>query len=256
MNTSAQRVNQSKKCSSCKQEKLLIEYSKEKRTKDGYRSRCKKCISKKDSVYRKRSKQKRKEYDIKFREENKEYFKNYHKSYYQKNRNKIIEYGKEYRKQNKQALAAKKVEYNQKNRKKKAEHERNRYKTDILYYLKKSFRRSTLLSFKRNGFSKKSKTFQILGCSYEDFKSHIEKQFQEGMTWNNRGKVWHLDHIIPHSLGITKEEIVSLNHYKNFQPLFAKDNIKKSNKIEFKTLKKELKQRYKIIIERQVNDRK
>jgi hypothetical protein len=68
-----------------------------------------------------------------------------------------------------------------------------------------------------------------LGCSYDEFKVHIEKQFLEGMTWANHGK-WHLDHIIPVSYGLNESEVIALNHYTNFQPLWATDNMSKGNR--------------------------
>jgi len=86
------------------------------------------------------------------------------------------------------------------------------------------------MSIKKGGFSKKTKTYNIIGCSYEDFKQYIESQFKDGMFWGNHGK-WHYDHIIPISSAITEEDVIKLNHYTNFQPLWALDNIKKSNKI-------------------------
>ena len=49
------------------------------------------------------------------------------------------------------------------------------------------------------------------------------------MTFENHGE-WHLDHIKPISLAKSEEEIIELNHYTNFQPLWAKDNLSKSNK--------------------------
>jgi hypothetical protein len=94
------------------------------------------------------------------------------------------------------------------------------------------------MSFIRKGFSKKSKTFEILGCTFEEFKIHIEKQFKPWMNWENRGKYngkinfgWDLDHIIPIYKAKTEEEIFHLNHYTNFQPLCSKINrdIKNNN---------------------------
>jgi hypothetical protein len=84
-------------------------------------------------------------------------------------------------------------------------------------------------TLKNVGQKKQSRTFQILGCSPLDFKQHIESQFLPGMSWENRSE-WHLDHIIPVSLGKTKEQILKLNHYTNLRPLWAKENIRKSNK--------------------------
>ena len=83
---------------------------------------------------------------------------------------------------------------------------------------------------KRNySFKKELTTEQILGCSIDFFINHIEKQFKKGMNWDNRDK-WHLDHIKPISYAKDKKEIIELNHYTNFQPLFAKDNLAKGNK--------------------------
>ena len=79
------------------------------------------------------------------------------------------------------------------------------------------------------GYSKKSRTYDILGIDYEEFKIYIENQFLEGMTWGNHGK-WHLDHKIPISWGKTEEEVIKLNHYTNFQPLWTCDNLSKGNK--------------------------
>jgi hypothetical protein len=85
------------------------------------------------------------------------------------------------------------------------------------------------------GYSKKSRTYEILGCSYEEFKTYIEVQFQYGMSWENYGS-WEYDHIIPISSANTEDEIILLNHHTNFQPLWKLDNILKSNKIFNKDL--------------------
>lgn len=73
-----------------------------------------------------------------------------------------------------------------------------------------------------------------LGCSIEDLKKHLESQFQPGMTWDNYGlQGWHIDHIIPLS-SFNLADANQFNeacHYTNLQPLWAKDNIKKSNNI-------------------------
>jgi hypothetical protein len=83
---------------------------------------------------------------------------------------------------------------------------------------------------KRQGWKKDGKTQDILGCDFETFKRHIEKQFTKGMNWDNQGK-WHFDHIYPVSLARDQKHVIELNHYTNFQPLWAKDNIKKGNRL-------------------------
>ncbi len=84
-------------------------------------------------------------------------------------------------------------------------------------------------SFKRNGFTKNSKTMQILGCSFDEFKSHIESQFKHGMSWDNRSE-WHIDHIMPVSMAKTHDEVIRLNHFRNLRPLWAHENLSKSDK--------------------------
>lgn len=75
-------------------------------------------------------------------------------------------------------------------------------------------------------------TFELLGCSIDDFLQHLESQFTEGMSWGNQGE-WHIDHIKPcSSFDLSKEdEQRKCFHYTNLQPLWAIDNIKKGSKI-------------------------
>lgn len=109
----------------------------------------------------------------------------------------------------------------------------NRYKNDLLFNLKHRISDLIRKSIKSKNYTKKSKTFNILGCEYEFFISYIEAQFSKDMTWKNI----HLDHIKPISSAKNEKEIYELNHYTNFQPLLIKDNLIKSNKIINKQLK-------------------
>jgi hypothetical protein len=127
-----------------------------------------------------------------------------------------------------------KVKYHNKKYKNK-EYKKNRKKTDSLFKLKCNISSLIYSSFKKNSHHKNSKTKEILGCSFEKFKVHLEKQFKDDMSWENQGK-WHLDHIYPVSLAKDEEELIKLNHYTNFQPLWAFDNISKGNKIIEKQL--------------------
>ena len=86
-------------------------------------------------------------------------------------------------------------------------------------------------SLRKNGYTKRSKTHEIIGCSWEFLKGYIEQQFLKGMTWENRSE-WHIDHIIPISSAKTEEDVIKLNHYTNLRPLWAADNLRKSNKLE------------------------
>ena len=81
-----------------------------------------------------------------------------------------------------------------------------------------------------HNITKRNKTFDIVGCTPEFLKEYLEIQFTEGMTWENRCE-WHIDHIIPLSSAKNEDELYKLCHYTNLQPLWAEDNLKKSNKI-------------------------
>jgi hypothetical protein len=109
-------------------------------------------------------------------------------------------------------------------------YQKQRSETDFIFRESKKIKNLVSKTFRDKGYSKKSRVHDILGCSYEEFLKHIQGQFLEGMNWDNRNN-WHLDHIIPISLAKTYNDIIASNHYTNFQPLWAIDNIRKGNKI-------------------------
>lgn len=79
------------------------------------------------------------------------------------------------------------------------------------------------------GKTKQFKLTWLLGCSLLQLKEHLEKQFDESMNWDNYGE-WHIDHIKPVKLFNIedKDQLKECWNYKNLQPLWAKDNLKKS----------------------------
>ena len=141
---------------------------------------------------------------------NKDKFKSYNQSNYLNNKYKILERNRKYTK--------------------------NRKKVDIIFKLRESIRTSIGNSFRNFGYSKKSRTHEILGCSFVEFKLHLESKFEYWMTWENKGLYngennfgWDIDHIVPISSARNEEEILKLNHYSNFQPLcsYVNRNIKR-----------------------------
>ena len=71
-----------------------------------------------------------------------------------------------------------------------------------------------------------------MGCSYQDFIIYLEQKFTDGMSWDNYGLYgWHIDHIIPLSSATDELSLEKLCHYTNLQPLWAKDNLSKGDKI-------------------------
>jgi hypothetical protein len=107
----------------------------------------------------------------------------------------------------------------------------NRCQQDVDFKLKRRIR-SRLGRIK---FSNSLRTLDWLGCSIQELKHHLESKFLVGMSWDNYGKHgWHIDHIIPLSkFNLTDDEqLRKACHYTNLQPLWAKDNLVKSNKTE------------------------
>jgi len=110
---------------------------------------------------------------------------------------------------------------------------RERRKVDPIFNLKRGVRSSIAIWFKSGTKGKEFKlehTEELLQCSLNFFIDYIKEQFIEGMTLENYGQ-WHLDHVIPLATAKTREDVVRLNHYTNFQPLWAKDNLSKGAKI-------------------------
>ena len=106
----------------------------------------------------------------------------------------------------------------------------NRLENDPLYKLRVYTGTAIANALSRKSYKKTSTTSVILGCTFEEFYLHIESQFIEGMTWDNRN-AWHLDHIIPISFAETEDELLKLNHYSNFRPLWKIDNLYKAAKL-------------------------
>lgn len=211
-------------CGKCKVEKGLNFFGKSSNSKDGHRWDCKECRSK----YALENKEKLSKYKHEYYLKNKEKCDKINKKWYLDNIEKKKEYDKEYSDINKENRKKSNKKWREENGDKRREYKRNYYKLvttkDNLKRLKHTIRSSIRSSFI---LEKKSvKTIQILGCSFEEFKSYIESKFESWMTWENRGLYngelkygWDIDHIIPISSAKTKEEVIELNHYTNLQPL-------------------------------------
>lgn len=94
-------------------------------------------------------------------------------------------------------------------------------------------RRRVTRACQQHGTKKAHKTETLIGCTREFLMQHIQSQFKPGMAWNNRG-LWHIDHIGPcASFDLTDPaQQRECFHYTNLQPLWASDNIRKSDKWE------------------------
>lgn len=119
----------------------------------------------------------------------------------------------------------------QKDRERQSKNFKHKWDNDELFAIKVRLRNLIRNSFRRQGYKKFNiSTEEIVGMGYDDFKKYLESKFIDGMDWDNRGE-WHIDHIVPLSSANTEEELISLSHYTNLQPLWAEDNLKKGDKI-------------------------
>lgn len=180
-----------KHCNTCNTDKPLTDFFKR---LDKWQHKCKSC---------------EKEYKIKNNERQVEL----KQKHYLKHKDKIKNRVKEYNKINRNAM--RKALY------------KNRPEQKIVH--NQRVRLNELLKSK-----KQNSTTKLLGCTAIELKTHIEKQFEKGMTWDNYGLYgWHLDHIIPCAMFnlFDENDLKQCFHYTNLQPLWAKDNLLKSDKI-------------------------
>lgn len=165
---------------------------------------------------------KKKEYNEENKEKNsiqkKKYYidnKDLKKKYYDDNRERILISKKKYYKKNRNVLIQKNITNSNK-----------KYKTDSLFRISCSIRELIRKSLKDKGYKKNLRTVQILGCSFLDFKNHLESKFHPWMNWENYGLYngslnygWDIDHIIGLKNGKNEDEIIKLNHFSNLQPM-------------------------------------
>lgn len=159
-----------------------------------------------------------------WRNNNKQLRRKIAREYYKKSK-KRRDYQKEYDRKRKESGYFDR--YNRLHKKEKRDWQRNSRK-DINKRIKYNLRKRIWEALKNN--SKSKHTLELLGCSIEYLKLHLESKFTLGMSWSNYGK-WHVDHIIPcrmFNLNVSEEQLKCF-HYTNLQPLWAKDNLIKHN---------------------------
>lgn len=142
---------------------------------------------------------------------------------------------KEYREKNREFHIKRKKDWAEKNkdhvRKYNCLYTNERRKRDVSFRIRMNLR--SRLKMALLGQTKKGSILSLIGCSMDFLKNHIENQFSEGMTWDNYGVFWNIDHIIPCSffdLSIEDHQRMCC-FYKNLRPLIVEDNGKKLNKL-------------------------
>jgi hypothetical protein len=154
------------------------------------------------------------------------------KNYRELNKKAVMDYAKNYYKQNKFKIGERTKAYQRSHREKVNNRHKTRLKVDINYKLACSLRNRMKEAIKNN--QKGGSAVRDLGCSVNECRLYIEKQFKDGMNWENYGRNgWHFDHIIPLSsfnLG-DPVECKKACHYSNLQPLWWYENLSKGSKI-------------------------
>jgi ribosomal protein S20 len=215
-------------CTKCNTEKPLNSFAKDKNGKYSVKSKCKTCIKEYRSVYNADNQDKIKEYFT----NNKDRLSELNKKYYYGNHEFLKNKHKQYGKDNPEVRRKATAKYLKNNPEYYNQYRRNRYNTDPQFKLR------IVLGNRLNEVLKKSKTNKtsniivLLGCSLDEVKQHIEKQFTELMFWENHGIYWEVDHIIPcDKFDLTDiEQQKQCFHYSNLQPLIKTENRQKSNK--------------------------
>ncbi len=250
-----------RKCTKCNKWKSYDNFAKEKRTKIGLQSRCKKCINeytktywyknheknlKKKKLYRKKNKvvlsnnaKKRYWNNI---EESRQKGRDTQKRAYQRNKEKLKEKSRIYAKSNRQKILVREREWALKNPEKyKAKNRRHNIKRKLLVKIDGRVRLSTRISNlirqrlkARFGSKNQKHRKNYLPYTIDELMIHLEKQFSKGMSWKNYGR-WHLDHIIPDSFfnysSVEDDEFQKCWALNNLQPLWAVENRRKGAKL-------------------------
>jgi hypothetical protein len=153
---------------------------------------------------------------------------------YKKNNKKIIsEYNKVYKKEHQKEIQTYNQNYNITNRdtiqKRHTAYLRNKRKTDINYKLAVNCRNKIKKMIKTNYSSLK-----LVGCSPDFLKKWLQFNFKPGMTFDNYGTYWHIDHVVPcyHFDLNDDNQLKKCFHWSNLQPLEATKNLQKKEKLD------------------------
>ena len=171
-----------------------------------------------------------KKYYLENKEHIAKYSKEYCKDYYLKNKEHMRKIAKEWRSNNKESISRRGRKHFLENKehiyKRTNERKKIRRKNDPNYKLLSNLR--TRLWYALKGNSKSASTMELIGCTIDELRQHLESKFESWMTKENYG-LWHVDHIIPcASFDLTdpKQQKICF-HWSNLQPLKAIDNLKK-----------------------------
>jgi hypothetical protein len=208
-------------CTKCNIEKpATLEFFHIRKSNNKLNTMCKICVNERNSKYR---------------ENNQDKIVAGRHKHYLNNKSSINKKNREYYYTHKEQSRANGRNWEKNNPDKVREHRRKMKKqrrdNDPLFKMKENLRCRYWIALTRKNFYKGAKFSEYIGCSLDELKQHLEKQFKPGMNWNNYTiDGWHIDHIVPLASAKTEEELIKLLHYSNLQPLWASENYKKKDK--------------------------
>jgi len=244
-----------KVCFRCRVDKDYSEFCRSKRNKDGHSGICRACVKIYGHQRHAQKQQIKNEKKRIFLEENKEILAKekmekrakqkarkmaHDRLYYQINKAEFARKRREkYYADIEKTRAQKREEYH-KNKEAFNRRMRRRYKKNIAFRLVHACRTSLNKGLRLQGAEKFTSVMRLCGCTPDFLRQHLESQFSPGMTWDNRGvwrigqpMTWHIDHIKPcMSFDLSKkEDQQKCFHYTNLRPMWARDNIIKSDTV-------------------------
>lgn len=223
---------ESKICTKCKLKKLVSEFQNDKSKSDGKRPSCKACKANTDKSYKDANKEKVRTKDKKYYQANSEKIKDKARVWYENNKEHHLQRSKQWRMDNHDKWVAGKRRWLEANKEKMMtyinDYIKNKYQNDLQYRIK-----SICAARIRSLIKKTAGTLVLIGCQIAFFHDWIEYQFDESMNWDNIGKHWHFDHVVPcSSFDLTDEESLrKCFHWTNIRPLEARANLQKHDKI-------------------------
>ena len=126
-------------------------------------------------------------------------------------------------------------------------YERQKRLNDCNFKLGCKIRGRTNRAFKSQNVRNINKTFDLIGCSDAFLRKWIIHQLYGDMTLENYGKIWCLDHTYPLSKTSlsNQNDMYKYTNWINIRPMYIKDNIIKSDKIDnWLLLMQEVKAKY------------
>lgn len=196
-------MKSSKRCPGCGLEKPIEAFSKDRAQRDELQVHCKPCRQVILRTWREKNQDRQKQYDQEYREKHREKRREYNRQWRQKNR----DYWRGY--------------------------QNRRLREDLNYRLHNYVSRAIRKAIKKN----RQSAFNLLGYTVEELRQHLESLFQPGMSWENYGTEWHIDHITPKSWfkvegpdGIDEYELRLCWSLENLQPMWGDENLEKNNR--------------------------